>query len=161
MKHGSTKARFVTWIIRNEVNVFSLFLLNNTDGLPVLRMNTKCPNQLLYVLNIGWKRDCFQVTILVYVFSTWIIVELKNHFEMWLTRNDVNGVSLFHFSYIITLMAYLCAQRTPKVQVKYFIFDCSIYRLFVPNTGWKFDSLQMMIFVNVCSTLSVVELKTR
>jgi hypothetical protein len=67
----------------------------------------------------------------------------KNGFETWLTRNDVNG------SYLIMFMALL------------FMFVCSIYRLFKLNRSWKRDSLQMMVFVNVCSTLNIVQLKTR
>jgi hypothetical protein len=99
--------------------------------------------------------------IFVYVWSTWGRVELKRRLETWITRNDVNGISLFHLSYLITLMAYPCSQRTPNVQIKYFVFHCSIYRLFVLNTGRKPDSLQMLIFVYVCSTWSVFEIKTR
>jgi hypothetical protein len=161
---------------------------------------------------------------------------------MWISRNVVNGVNLFLFCYLITLTTYLCSQCAPNVQIKYFMFnwsvyrllglnrcgkrnspnndirtclfdmlrswtkntvwavnnkkcrkwcklvspflfnnsydllgsqwapnvqfsyvmfDWSIYRLFVLNTGWKPDSLQMMIFVYICSTCIVVELKTR
>jgi hypothetical protein len=40
------------------------------------------------------------------------------------------------------------------------MFDWSIYRLIVLNMVLNHDSLQMMIFVNVCSACSVVELKT-
>jgi hypothetical protein len=39
--------------------------------------------------------------------------------------------------FLITLMAYLCSQRTQNIQIKYFMFDWSIYRLFVLNTGWN------------------------
>jgi hypothetical protein len=85
----------------------------------------------------------------------------KNGFGTWITRNEINGVSLFHLSYFINLMAYLCWQRTPNVQIKYFMFDRSICRLFVLNRGRKRDSHQMMIFVNVCSTWRIVEIKTR
>jgi hypothetical protein len=113
----------------------------------------------LFLLNTGWKLDSIQMMIFVNICSTWSIVELKTRFETWLTRNDVNGVRLFHLSYLTTLMAYLCPQRTPNVQNMYFMFDCSIYRLFVLNTGWKRDSLQIIIFVNVCSTWSIAELK--
>jgi hypothetical protein len=80
---------------------------------------------------------------------------------------DVNNMKwfkwciLFHLFYLITLMAYLCSQRTPKVEIMYFMFNWSIYRIFLLNTGWKLDSFQNMIFVNVCWTLSMVELKTR
>jgi hypothetical protein len=56
-------------------------------------------------------------------------------------------------------MAYLCLQRTPHIQIKYFMFDWWIYRLFVSNTTLKRNSVQMMIFVNVCSTWSMVNIK--
>jgi hypothetical protein len=82
--------------------------------------------------------------IFVYVCSTWSstwgMFELKTRFETWITRNDVNDIRLFHLSYLITLLANLCSQRTPNVQIKYFNFDWSIYSLFVLNTGWKRDS---------------------
>jgi hypothetical protein len=115
----------------------------------------------LFVLNSGWKRDSLQLMIFVNVYSTRSIVELKTRFETCITRNDVNGVRWFHLSYIITLKDYLCAQMTSNVQIKYFKFDWSIYRLFVLNTAWKRDSLQMIIFVIFCSTWSMVQLKTR
>jgi hypothetical protein len=63
--------------------------------------------------------------------------------------------------YLKTHMAYPCSQNTSNVQIKYFMFDWSIYRIFVLNTNWKRDSLHMMILVNVCSTWSMVEIKTR
>jgi hypothetical protein len=94
-----------------------------------------------------------------YVCSTWSVFELKTRFEKWITRNDINGVSLFHFSYLITLMASLSSQRTLNVQIKFFMFDRSIYISFVPNTCWKQESLQIIIFVKVCSTWRIVELK--
>jgi hypothetical protein len=66
-----------------------------------------------------------------------------------------------HFSYLITLMAYLCSQCTPNIQIKNFMFDWSICRTFVLKRGWKRDSFQIMIFVNVRSACRVDELKTR
>jgi hypothetical protein len=99
------------------------------------------------VLNRGWKRDSLEIMIFVYVCSTWSIVEVKTRFETWITRNDVNDVSLFNLCYLITLMTYMCSQRTTNVQINNFMFDWSICRLFVLNTGWKRDCLQMMIFV--------------
>jgi hypothetical protein len=65
----------------------------------------------------------------------------------------------FRLSYLITHMAYLWSQRTPNVQIEYFMFDWSIYRLFVLNTTLKRDFLQMWIFVNVWSTRSMVHIK--
>jgi DNA-directed RNA polymerase subunit RPC12/RpoP len=115
----------------------------------------------LFVLNMGCKRDSLQMMIFLYVCSKCSVVELKTRFENWIERSDVNGVYCFHFSYLITVLAYLCSQLAPLVQIRYFIFDWSIYRLFVLNRLWKRDSLQMMIFVYVCLTCSVVDLKTR
>jgi hypothetical protein len=40
------------------------------------------------------------------------------------------------------------------------MFDWSTNRLFVLNTSWNLDSLQMIIFVHESSTCNVVELKT-
>jgi hypothetical protein len=115
----------------------------------------------LFELNRGWKRDSLQFMIFVNVCSTWSVVELKTRFETWITRNDVNCICLFHLSYLITLMSYLCSQWTPNVQIKYIMSDCSIYRQFVLNRSWKRDSLLIMISVNVPSTWSIVALKTR
>jgi hypothetical protein len=115
----------------------------------------------LFVLNRGWKSDPLQIMIFVNVCSTWALVELKSRFETWITSNDVKGVCLYHVSYLITLTAYLYSQWTPNVQIKYFMFDWSIYRLFVLNSGWKRDSLQIKTFVYVSSTWISVERRKR
>jgi hypothetical protein len=86
---------------------------------------------------------------------------IKTRFETWITRNDVNCVCFLHLPNLLTPTAYLGSQWAPNIQIKYFMFDWSIYRLLVLNRGWKRDSHQMMIFVYVSSTCSVVELKTR
>jgi hypothetical protein len=39
--------------------------------------------------------------------SNWSIGEIKSRFEKWIKRNYVNGVSLFHLYYLISLMVYL------------------------------------------------------
>jgi hypothetical protein len=88
-------------------------------------------------------------------------VEIKTRMDTWNARNDVNGVYWFHISYLITRLAYLCSQRAPIVQIKYFVLDWSIYRLFVLNKAWKRVSLEMTIFLYVCSTCCVVEIKGR
>jgi hypothetical protein len=67
----------------------------------------------------------------------------------------------FTFLIVITALAYLCSQLAPLVQIRYIMFDWSIYRLFVLNKAWKPDILQIMIFVYVCSTCSVFGIKTR
>jgi hypothetical protein len=61
--------------------------------------------------------------ILLYIGLTWSIVELKMRFETWIKWNDVNGIRLFQLSYLITLMAYLCTQGTPKFQINYFTLN--------------------------------------
>jgi hypothetical protein len=141
-------------------------------------------------LNRGWNHGSLEIKKFVYVCSTWSVVVLnplnaelnlichslallgahlifhvsrirvKTRFETWITRNDVNGVCLFQLSYLITLMACLSSQRTPNVHIKYFMFDWSIYILFVLNTAWKRDFLQTLIFVNICSTWCMVQIKT-
>jgi hypothetical protein len=85
----------------------------------------------------------------------------KNAFETWITLNDVNGVSLFHLFYLITLMVYRRSQQTPNVQMKYFMWYWSIFTIFVLKRGCKREFLQMMIFLYVCSTCFIFELKTR
>jgi hypothetical protein len=47
-----------------------------------------------------------------------------------------------------------------KIPNQVFYVRLSIYSPFVLNRKWKHDSLQMIIFVNVCSTWRIVELKT-
>jgi hypothetical protein len=113
-----------------------------------------------FVRNRGWKRETVQIMIFVHVCLTWIKVE-QTRFETWITWNYVNVVSLFHHSYLLKLMAYLCSQRTPIALIMHCMFDWSIYRLFVLNTDWKHDSLQMMIFVNIYPTCSMFRHKTR
>jgi hypothetical protein len=71
------------------------------------------------------------------------------------------GLSLFHLSYLKTLMSYLCSQRTPIAQINNFMLDCSIYTLFVLNRGRKQDPLQIMIFVYISSTWSLGQHNTR
>jgi hypothetical protein len=82
-------------------------------------------------------------------------------FKTWVEKSDVNDVYWFHFPYLITVLAYLCSQLATLVQIRYFMFDWTIYRIFGLNKAWKRDSLQMMIFVYICSTCRVFRLKTR
>jgi hypothetical protein len=154
--------RFDTWITRNNVNRVSLFHLTYLITIMAYLCLQWTPNvQIKYFMFVrSTYRLCVsnvQIMIFVFVSSTWSIVELKTRYETWLTRNDVNGVSLSHLSYLPTLMAYLCSQRSPKVQIMYFMFDWSICRLFVLNTGWKRDSVQIIIFVNVCLTWGIFD----
>jgi hypothetical protein len=166
------KTRFETWITRNDVNGVSLCELSYLITLLTVMCSRTTQNvqikdfkfdwsiYRLLVLNRGWKRDSLQMMIFVYVCTTWGIVELKTRFETWITRNGIKSVSLFHLPNLITLMAYLCSQQTSNFQIKYFKLDWSIYRIFVLNTACKRDVLQIMIFVNVCSSWSMKQLKT-
>jgi hypothetical protein len=173
MRHSWTKSAF--WDVNNKkwrkrCKFVSAFLSNNSYGLPVLTKDTKCPNQVFYVWLVDLQTICakydletrfLQMTLFVNICSPWSMLELETLFWTWKTRNDLNGVSLFHLSYLITLMVYLCSQWKPKIQIKYFNVDWSIHGLFVLRIGWKNDSLQIKIFVHVTSTWSIVELKTR
>jgi hypothetical protein len=92
----------------------------------------------------------------------------KTQFSTKNTFWDVNNkksrkwCKLVLLYYLITItMAYLCSQWTPNFQIKYFMFDWSIYRLFVLNRAWKRDTLQIMTFAYLCSTWTLVERKTR
>jgi hypothetical protein len=64
-------------------------------------------NNVLFVLNRGWKLYSLQMMIFVNFSSTISVVELKTRFETLITRNDINGVGSFYLSYLITLKAYL------------------------------------------------------
>jgi hypothetical protein len=130
--------------------------------LPELTTDNKCPNPLFYVwlpvyilfvINTGWIRDSLQMLLYVNVCSTikafWDVNNKK--WRIWC--KFVSPLSLK------TFIAYLSSQTTPNFQIKYFMFDWSIYRLFVLNRGWKRDSLQIMIFVYIWSTWGIVDLK--
>jgi hypothetical protein len=164
----------VFWDVNNKewhkwCKFVSPFSYNNTQGLPVSTKDPKCPNQIflnfdwsIYRLCVpyrGWKSDSLQLMIFVNISSTWNNFVLRNWFETWITTNVVNCVSLFYLYYLITLMAYLCSQWTPNFQIKHFMFDWSIYRPFELNSAWKRDTFQIMIFVYVCSTWNLIELK--
>jgi hypothetical protein len=136
----------------------------------VLPMGTKCRNHIVY----RWLFD-LQAIWAKYGLKTLIspnhdfrkcLLDMqhiwnKNAFWDVEKKNDLNGINFFLLSYLITPVAYRCSQWAPYVQMKYFMFDWSIYLLFVLIRGWKRDSLKMMIFVYVCSTCIVVEIKTR
>jgi hypothetical protein len=169
MKHGSTKNVF--WDGNNKkwrnwcvfhlsylITLMAYLCSQLTQNVQIKYFMFDWLIYRLFVVNKGCKGAFLQIMIFVYVCSTWSIVDIKTRFEAWIKRK---GVTFFNLSYLITLMAYLCSQRSPNVQIKYFMFDWSIYRLFVLNTGWKHDSFQIVIFVNVCSTWSMIEPKTR
>jgi hypothetical protein len=76
-----------------------------------------------------------------------------NSFETRITRNDLNGESLFHLPYLIKLKVYLCTQWKPNVQIKNFMSHwsiCSLYVLtrrldswFIPNHDIRICLLNM------------------
>jgi hypothetical protein len=134
-----------TWITRNDVNGVRLTHLSHLIKLMGYLCSQSTPNYQnkyltfnwsiyrLFVLNRGWKRDSINNDICISVLHmkfSW----LKTRFETWIPKNVWNGLSLFNFPYVKTLMAYVCSQRTPKVQNMYFMFDRSKYRQFVLNT---------------------------
>jgi hypothetical protein len=132
-------------------------------------MGTKCRNQVFYVWLVHLHSICAKYGLLTWVTPNNDIRKCLFDMQRSWTKNafwDVNNkkwrkwCKFFLLSYLIILMPYLCSQGSPNVQIKYFMFDGSIYRLFVLNTDWEHDFLQMMILVYVCSTCSVVELKT-
>jgi hypothetical protein len=173
MQRSWTKNAF--WDVNNKkwhkwCKVVSPFLYNKTNGIPMLRMDTKCPNQVClmfelsiyryFVLNRCWNLNSLQIKIFVY------FLDMKHRWKkntFWGVNNKKwrKWCNFFHLSYLITPMAYQCSQWTPNVQIKYYIYDWSIYGLFVLNRGWKRDTLQIMIFVYVCLTWNLDELKTR
>jgi hypothetical protein len=161
-KHGWNENAFWDVINKKWCKFVSPFLFNNTYGLPALTKDTKFQFKYiifdwllyrLFVLNRSWKSDSLQIMTFVHICSTWSIDELKTRFETWITWNDVNGN---WFTYLI----YLCSHCERNDQIKYFMFDWSIYGLFALNRCSKLESFQIMIFVNLCWTWDIVELKT-
>jgi hypothetical protein len=156
------QTRFDTWITRKEVNGVGLSHHSYLITLMAYLCSQLTPNfQIKYfIIDWGWKRDSLQLIIFVFVCSTWNIVELKTRFESWIKRNDVNGLSVFNISYLITLMAYVCSQRTPnlKSNILYCIGRPTDYLCYI---GPGNMSLQILIFVYICSTWAIVQLKTR
>jgi hypothetical protein len=135
----------------------------------VITTDTKLPNQISYVWLVDLQTICTK-----YGLETWLspnddirkcLLDMKHGSTknaFWDLNNKKWRVrcKFVHISYFLTLIACLCSQRTPNIQIKYFMFDWSVYNIFVLNKSWKRESLQMMIFVNVCSSWSIVLLKT-
>jgi hypothetical protein len=173
MSHIWTKNAF--WDVSNRKwctwckNVSPL-LYNNTYGLPMLTMDTKCPKQVFFVWMFDLHNICAKQRL-----ETWITPNngirtcLLDMSHIWTKKAfwDVNNrkwrkwCKIVSISYLTTLKAYLCSQFTRNMQNNYFMFICSIFTLFVLNRAWKRDSLLIIIYVYVCSTLNIVELKTR
>jgi hypothetical protein len=96
-----------------------------------------------------------------YVCSTCRVVWLKKQFETWIDRNDVNGENWFQFSYYNNCFGLPVLTISTTCPNQVIMFDWSIYRIFVLNKALNPDSLQMIIFVQYCSTCSVFGLKTQ
>jgi hypothetical protein len=86
---------------------------------------------------------------------------IKTRFETWITRIDVRGVCLFNLQYLITQMAYLILNgyQISKSSILFFISRYTDYLCQV-GSGNVIRSKWWLI-VNVCSTWSMVQLKTR
>jgi hypothetical protein len=146
IRHSWTKTRLETWIKRNDVNGVCLSHLSYLITLMACLCSQSTPNiqnkyitfnwsiYRLFVLNRAWKRDSPNNDILICVLHMKFSL-IKRRFVTWISKNDWNGLSLFNLTYVKTLMAYVCSQRTPNVQNMYFKFDCSKYILFVLNTA--------------------------
>jgi hypothetical protein len=97
--------------------------------------------------------------IFVYIYSTSSVAEPKTRMESWNARNDVSGVYCFHllfnncFGLAVSTMGTNCPSQVFYVWLVDLQSICAKYRL-------EHDSLEIMILVYVCSTSSVVELKT-
>jgi hypothetical protein len=166
------KTRFETWITRNDVYGVTLFhlyyLITLMAYLCSQRLQTYTIRILFWLVDLQTICAKYRLEMRIHprdnirkclldMRHRWT----KNAFWDVKGRNYINGVSLFHLSYLITLIAYLWSQWTPYVHINYFMFHWSIYGLLVLNTAWKNDFLLMMIFVNVWSTWRTVQLKTR
>jgi hypothetical protein len=138
-------------------------LFNNTYYLPVLLTETKCPNQVFYVLLVDLQTICA-----TYGRETWFStnddirkclldmknVSTKNAFwgfndKDWRKWCDFVSPFLFNNTYGLPVV-------TKETKCPNQVF----YDWAVLNRAWKRDPLQIMIFVYVCSTWSMVEIKT-
>jgi hypothetical protein len=103
MKRGSNKNTLWNVNKKEWLKWFKMvqpFLFNNIYFLPVLTMDTKCPNKVFYdclVINGAWNLVFLQIMIFGNVCSTEGVVELNTRFETWITRNDLSCVSFFTF----------------------------------------------------------------
>jgi hypothetical protein len=168
IRHGWNKNAF--WDANNRkwrkwCRFVTPFLPNNTYGLPVVTKDTKFPSHVFYV----WLIDLHTIFV-KFGLETWFspnddickcLLDMKHGWNInafWgVNKEKWRKWCVFHISYLITLKAYLCSQCTPNVQIKYFMFDLSIYILFVLNRCCERDPLEIIIFVYVSSTWSIVE----
>jgi hypothetical protein len=141
----------------------SPLILNNTYGLPVFTKETKCPNKVFYVwfaeLQITCTKYGLEKSFLPNDEIRKCLLDIK---QSWIKNAswDLNNkkwrkwcMFVSRFSFNNTYSLHVLTKDT-KCPIKYFMFEWSTYRLFVLNRAWKRYSLQMMIFVNVYSTLA-------
>jgi DNA-directed RNA polymerase subunit RPC12/RpoP len=121
-----------------------------------------CSIYRIVILTTGRRRNFLQM-IFVYVCSTCSVLEIKTRLETWKARIEVNVVYWFHICYLVTVLALVIKltgapnrYQLSKSVIRFF----NLQTIFA-YTGWKPDSLQMMIFLYICSTCSVVFLKTQ
>jgi hypothetical protein len=118
MRLSSTKNAF--WDVNSKkcrkwCKFFSPLLCNNTQcsqwtsSVQIKYFMFDWSIYRLIVLNRAWKRDSLEIMSFVCSLDMGA-VDLKTRFESWIKRNEVYGVRFLHFSYLITLMAYLCSQ---------------------------------------------------
>jgi hypothetical protein len=113
---------------RTWCKIVSLFLCNNTYGLPMLTMDTKCTKQVFYVWLVDLHNICVKQGLETGLTPNNVISICLPDMEHRWPKNaiwEVNNmkwckwckvVSLF---YLITLMAYVRSQRTPNFLINY------------------------------------------
>jgi hypothetical protein len=173
MQHGSTKNAF--WDVNNKkwrkwCKFVPHFLFNNTCGLPVVTMDTKCPNRVFFVWFVDLHTICAKQRLqtlvapnndnrvcLLVIKHSWTLKAFGDvNYKKW--RKWWKYVSPFLFNNIYSLNVLTSVTERPK-QVFYVCW--SIYGLLVLNRGCWRDSLHMMILINVCGTWSMGDRKTR
>jgi hypothetical protein len=135
------KTRFEASITTKDVNGVTFFHLPNliTLGLPVLTMDTKCPNQVLYdwlVLNRGWKRDSPNNDIRICLLDmrhSWTKNDLRDvNYKKW--RKWSKFVSLFLFNNTYGLPVFKMETKSPNQVCHDWEVDL---QAFVLNSGWN------------------------
>jgi hypothetical protein len=152
MKHGSNENAF--WDLNNMkwrkwCKFVPPFIFNNTCGLLVFTMNTKCANQVFYVWLVDLQTICAK-----YGRERWFypnddirkcLIDMKHSWTKG-AISDVNNKKwcnwwkfvspfLFDDTYGLPVLA-----KDNKCPNQYFMFGWSIYILLVLNTGWKRDT---------------------
>jgi hypothetical protein len=158
------KTRYEPWITRNVENGVNLFHLSYSITRTTYLCSQWAPNvqfkysmfdwsmYILFVLNSGLKRDSLQMMIFECLFDMqrfWT----KNKF--WDLKWNISCIYVPHFwnnnNFGAGHWAYMCSPWALSIELMCFMCDWSIYTPLVLNTCWKRNSLQMVIFVYVCS----------